>query len=339
MRLKIPAFIDLHVHLREPGQTHKGDIAHETRAALAGGFHTILAMPNTLPPPDTPERFLEIEGLIREKAAAGCRVMLTGCLTAGRNGKEPTDAQALKEAGALALSDDGSTPQDTGVMREVARRTAEAGLLVVDHCEDAESTRRGEIAMVERDIELAGETGARFHLQHLSTMEAVGLLSDAQKSGLHVSGEATPHHLALTAAAIDTFGTNAKMAPPLRDEADRRALVKAVADGVIAVIATDHAPHSTEEKALPFPRAPNGILGLESAFSVCNRVLVESGPVSFQRMIDALTAAPARILGIPLPDSEILVETEGCFTIPPPVCSMASNCPWTGFQGWGYVIG
>ena len=129
------------------------------------------------------------------------------------------------------------------------------------------------------------------------------------------------------------------MAPPLRDEDDRRALVQAVADGVIAVIATDHAPHSTEEKALPFPRAPNGILGLESAFSVCNRVLVESGPVSFQRMIDALTAAPARILGIPLPDSEILVETEGCFTIPPPVCSMASNCPWTGFQGWGYVIG
>ena len=167
--------------------------------------------------------------------------------------------------------------------------------------------------MVERDIELAGETGARFHLQHLSTREAVELLSDAQKSGLNVSGEATPHHLALTAATIDTFGTNAKMAPPLRDEADRRALVQAVADGVIAVIATDHAPHSTEEKALPFPRAPNGILGLESAFSVCNRVLVESG--------------------------EILVETEGCFTIPPPVCSMASNCPWTGFQGWGYVIG
>ena len=112
-----------------------------------------------------------------------------------------------------------------------------------------------------------------------------------------------------------------------------------LADGTIDMIATDHAPHSTEEKALPFPRAPNGILGLESAFSVCNRVLVESGPVGFQRMIDALTAAPARILGIPLPDSEILVETEGCFTIPPPVCSMASNCPWAGFQGWGYVIG
>ncbi len=334
--LIVPAFLDLHVHLREPGQTHKGDIAHETRAAVAGGFHTLLAMPNTLPPPDSPERFQQIQELLEQKAA--CQVFSCACMTVGREGKRPAPIGELRQAGALAFSDDGSTTQDTGVMREVAYQAAQAQAPLVDHCEDGPSSRLGEIRMVERDILLAQETGARFHLQHLSAREAVELLRQARRDGLPVTGEATPHHLALTARALETWGTDAKMAPPLREEEDRLALVQAVAEGVITVIATDHAPHAPEEKALPFPQAPNGILGLESAFSVCNRVLVKSGAMTLEALLERLTTGPARVLNIPLPEKTIRLEPEGDFPIPPPQYSFARNSPWTGFLGWGHIL-
>ena len=332
----VPAFIDLHVHLREPGQTHKGDIIHETRAAVAGGFRTIVAMPNTTPPIDTPERFHMVQELLQRNAA--CRVIQCACMTKDRAGKEPTDVQALKEAGVIALSDDGSTTQDTGVMREVACRAAEAGLPLIDHCEDGPSTRRGEIAMVERDLELARETGAHFHLQHLSAREAVELLNAAISDGLPVTGEATPHHLALTQEAVARWGTNAKMAPPLREESDRQALLAAVASGVISVIATDHAPHAAEEKARPFAEAPNGIIGLEAAFAVCNCVLVKSGLMTLDALLERLTSGPAKVLGIPLPTETIAIESEGDYPLPPPAFSKASNCPWTGYPGWGRVL-
>ena len=334
--LTVPAFIDLHVHLREPGQTHKGDIAHETRAAVAGGFRTVVAMPNTTPPVDTPERFRMVQELLEKNAA--CRVIQCACMTKERAGKEPTDAQALKEAGVIALSDDGSTTQDAGVMREVACRAAEAGLPLIDHCEDGPSTRRGEIAIVERDLEICRETGARFHLQHLSAREAVSLLEAARQDGLDVTGEATPHHLALTQEAVARWGTNAKMAPPLREEADRQALLAAVASGVISVIATDHAPHSAEEKAKPFDEAPNGIIGLEAAFSVCNRVLVHGGLMTLDALIERLTTGPAKVLGIPLSTETIAIEPEGDCLLPPPAFSKASNCPWNGYPGWGRVL-
>ncbi len=334
--LTVPAFIDIHVHLREPGQTHKGDIDHETRAAVAGGFRTILAMPNTLPPPDSPQRLQEFRELFDRKAH--CRVLLCGCMTQDRAGKAPTDAQALKDAGAVALSDDGSTTQDPGVMREVAFRAAAAGIPLVDHCEDPASTREGEIRMVERDIQLSADTGAQYHLQHLSCREAVALLAQAIRDGLPVSGEATPHHLALTQEALERWGANAKMAPPLRTVADRAALQEAVASGVIAVIATDHAPHAPQEKALPFDQAPNGILGLESAFAVCNRVLVHSGLMTLEALLERLTTGPARVLGIPVPQETIAIEPEGDFVLPEPRHSYAKNSPWTGYPGWGRVL-
>ena len=334
--LTVPAFIDLHVHLREPGQTHKGDIAHETRAALAGGFRTVLAMPNTPPPPDTPERFRQLQRLLEEKAA--CRAIPCACMTQDRAGRRPAPLPALREAGAMAFSDDGSTTQDCAVMREVAWMAAQVDAPLVDHCEDGPSSREGEIRMVERDILLAQETGARFHLQHLSAREAVELLRQARRDGLPVTGEATPHHLALTSAALERWGADAKMAPPLREEADRLALVQAVAEGVITVIATDHAPHSPEEKALPFPQAPNGILGLESAFSVCNRVLVKSGAMSLEALLERLTTGPAQVLGLPLPQETIDLEPEGDFPVPPPRFSRARNSPWTGFPGWGRIL-
>ena len=332
------AFIDLHVHLREPGQTAKGDIAHETAAARAGGFGTIVAMANTTPPIDTAERWLDMQELLAAKAQV--RVIQCACMTLGRDGHHPVDVAALKAAGVIALSDDGSTPQDTGVMREVAYRAAEAGLLLIDHCEDPPSSRRGEIEFAIRDLELARQTGARFHLQHLSAAEAVQALRDAQQDGLPVSGEATPHHLAFTSEAVSRWGTNAKMAPPLREERDRQALLAAVADGTLAAIATDHAPHTAEEKARPFEQAPNGIVGLEAAFPVCYKLLVKSGLMTFEDFLDRLTTGPAKILGIEVPqvlteldlDSPNLLNTNELH-------SKSANCPWDGYPGWGKVLG
>lgn len=336
MLLKHPAFIDLHVHLREPGQCAKGDIAHESAAAAAGGFGTIVAMANTTPVLDTPERWLWAQELIAAKAAPGVSVIQVAAMTVGREGKEPVDAAALKAAGVIALSDDGTTTQDTGVMREICWRAAEAGLLLIDHCEDQECTRRGEITLAQRDMELARETGVRMHLQHLSAAEVVEMLRDARKDGISVTGEATPHHLALTAAAVAKWGTNAKMAPPLREESDRQALIAGVVEGTLGAIATDHAPHTAAEKALPFDRAPNGIIGLEAAFTVCYETLVRSGLMSLEELVQRLTTGPAEILGIPLPEKYVEIDPEavvrydeGHFR------SLARNCPWVGYTGHG----
>ena len=337
MQLITPAFIDLHVHLREPGQTAKGDIAHETAAARAGGFGAIVAMANTTPAIDRPERWLAQQELLAQKAQV--QVIQCACMTIDRDGREPVDAAALKAAGVIALSDDGSTPQDPGVMREVAYRAAEAGLLLIDHCEDPPSSRRGEIDFATRDLELARETGARFHLQHLSAEEAVQALRDAQQDGLPVSGEATPHHLAFTAEAVARWGTNAKMAPPLREERDRQALLAAVADGTLAAIATDHAPHTAEEKARPFELAPNGIIGLEAAFPVSYKLLVKSGLMTWESFLARLTTGPAKILGVEVPTARVELDLDTPNTLSvKDFHSKATNCPWDGYPAWGKVL-
>ncbi len=329
--MQLPRLIDLHVHLREPGQTHKGDIASETQSALAGGFGLIVAMPNTTPAIDRPERYLEVQEHLACKAALP--VIQTAAMTLERAGREPVDAAALKAAGVIALSDDGTTPQDYGVMREVAYRAAEAGLLLIDHCEDLPCTRRGEIALAERDLELSRETGARFHLQHLSARECVGLLADAQRDGLPVSGEATPHHLAFNASAVERWGTNAKMAPPLREEADRQALIAGVVSGVLGAIATDHAPHAAEEKTLPFEQAPNGIVGLEAAFPVAYTLLVAGGLMTLEQLLARFTSGPAAILGIKPPEGTFEAElgVAAALNIDTWRCR-ARNCPWDGYE-------
>ena len=324
-------FIDLHVHLREPGQTAKGDIAHETAAARAGGFGLVVAMPNTTPAIDTVGRWQEVARICAEKAAVP--VIQAAAMTLGREGRAPTDAAALKAAGVIALSDDGATPQDPGVMREVACRAAEAGLLLIDHCEDPQCTRRGEIAFAERDLELARATGVRIHLQHLSAREAVALLHDAEVDGLPVSGEATPHHLAFTSAALAAWGANAKMAPPLRDEADRQALLAAVADGTLQAIATDHAPHTDAEKARPLDAAPNGIIGVEAAFPVCHELLVQSGLMTMEALLARFTIGPARILGVPVPQGEPRITVGEAYPLDISAWrSKARNCPWNGYR-------
>ena len=332
-------FIDLHVHLREPGQTAKGDVRHETAAAHAGGFGTIVAMANTTPVIDRPSRWQEMQELLAREAHPGVNVIQCAAMTLDRAGKEPVDAAALKAAGVIALTDDGTTPLDNGLMDEVAARAKEAGLLLIDHCEDLPCTREGEIRYAERDILLAQKYGVRMHLQHLSCREVTEMLRQAQKDGIPVTGEVTPHHIALTEAALAKWGTNAKMAPPLRQEADREALIAALLDGTLTAIATDHAPHTAEEKALPFDKAPNGIIGLEAAFTVCNTVLVQSGLMTLEKLLWLFTEGPRQILGIEQPAGTITID---------PFCpvgidtasfkSKSLNCPWHGFQGTGKVL-
>lgn len=326
----LPRLIDLHVHLREPGQTHKGDAASETAAAWYGGFGLVTAMANTVPAIDTPAQWEKMQQRLRECA----RVPVVQCaaMTVGRLGREPVDAAALKAAGVIALSDDGTTPQDPGVMREVAWRAAEANLLLIDHCEDSGCTRRSEIALAERDMELSRLTGARFHLQHLSTLESVELLEAAQTDRLAVSGEVTPHHLAFTREAVNRWGANARMAPPLRGEEDRQALLRAVAGGVIAAVATDHAPHTAAEKALPPEEAPNGIIGLEAAFPVAYTLLVHSGMMSLPALLRRFIDGPAKILGVKAPEGNFEVELEHDTALD---CgrwhSRSMNSPWHGY--------
>lgn len=312
-----PGLVDLHVHLREPGQAHKETIETGTRAAAAGGFTTILAMPNTAPAIDTPEQVRDILSQYARRAAV--RVLQSAALSHGRHGETITDAAALKGAGAAALTDDGSCIQNPALMRDAMRRAAAAGLPVIDHCEDVPLARGGamragpvadrlglpgmpaaaEELMVARNILLAAELGAPVHLQHLSSARSAALLRWAKGQGIPVTGEVTPHHLCLTAEACAEHGTLAKMNPPLGTEADRQALIAALADGTIDAVATDHAPHAAEEKARPFAAAPFGIIGLETALALCLTELVHTGRMPLAVLVERLTAAPRRILGLP----------------------------------------
>jgi len=311
-----PGFIDLHVHLREPGQTYKDDLLTTTAAAAHGGFTTVLAMPNTVPAIDSLEHFAPL----RERLPlAPVKVFQACALTKGRQGLELAEISALAASGVFpAFSDDGSTPQDPMLMRRAMEMLAAAKLPVIDHCEllalskpgvmhrgtvSAElglpgQPREAEENIVRRDIGFCAETGCRLHLQHLSSAGSVALLREARRRGLPVTGEATPHHLQFTDEAVRQFGSNAKMAPPLREESDRQALLEGIADGTITVIATDHAPHTAEEKAAGMLKAPFGIIGLEAAFPVCLTQLWDSGLVSLSRLISLFTSGPASVLGL-----------------------------------------
>ena len=312
-----PGFIDLHVHLREPGQEHKETIESGTRAAARGGFTTICAMPNTSPTNDRPE----ITTLIRERAAriGLVRVLPIAAVSMGLAGSELTDMAALAEAGAAAFSDDGRCVQDSGLMRRALERARGLGRPVIDHCEDHALTggavmnegpvsRRlglagwpaaAEDIMIARDIILAEMLDASVHIAHLSTAGGVRLVREAKARGVRVTAEATPHHLLLTDEAVSGRDGRFKMNPPLRSAVDVEALVAGVADGTVDALATDHAPHAAAEKAAGFLRAPFGIVGLETAVSVLLDRLVRPGILPLLRFIGLWTAGPARILGRP----------------------------------------
>lgn len=360
-----PGFIDLHVHLREPGQTHKEDIGTGTLAAAVGGFTTVVAMPNTTPPVDCPEVLTQVLDLARRKAVV--RVLQTGALTVGRAGKELSDAWSLAQAGAAALTDDGSCIQSAGLMLAAVYRAAEVGLPVIDHCEDDSVSRRGamnagEVArnlgvsgqpalaeelMVCRNVLICRETGWPIHIQHISSAFSVDMVRAAQGQGLPVSAEASPHHICLTEACCARHGANAKMSPPLRTEADRQAILEGLADGTIRSIATDHAPHAAEEKALGLEEAPFGIIGLEAAVALCLTELVHGGVLSLPEFVSRLTAGPRDVLRLEegtlspgaLADVTLLRPDVRHVLSTANFRSRSLNCPYDGRECVGRVEG
>jgi dihydroorotase len=314
----LPAFFDPHVHLRSPGQEHKEDIESGTRAAAAGGYGAVIAMPNTDPPIDSPE----LLRAVRETAAAQAHVPVgvLPALTHGLDGAQLTEMNALREQGALGFTDDGHPVASAGVLREALQRQRECGGTIALHEEDRSLSRGGamhegalsaelgipgvpcssEASMVARDAVLAGSEGARVHFQHLSCIASVEAVAAAKARGAAVSAEATPHHLLLTEEAVGGLNTNMKMNPPLATEADRKALVEALRTGTIDCVATDHAPHAQVEKALPFTEAPMGTTGLETAFAALYTELVLPGVLGLGVLLERMTAGAA-LFGLPAP--------------------------------------
>ena len=310
-----PGLIDLHVHLREPGQEYKEDIETGTRAAAAGGFTTICCMPNTMPVNDQRTVTELIVRRAREIGAVNVRPI--GAITQGLEGKLLADIADMKDAGIVAISDDGRPVMNAGLMRRAFEYARTFGLPVVQHAEDldlseggamnegAVATRIGirgqpacaESAMVARDLEIVEWTGARYHVAHVSTARTVALVRDAKRRGLPVTCEVTPHHLALTDEACGHYDTRTKVMPPLRTAADQEALLEGLADGTIDCIATDHAPHSPVEKEVEFECAAPGMLGLETALPILLD-FVRRGVLDERRVLAALTAAPARAFGL-----------------------------------------
>lgn len=315
-RVLAPGFIDMHVHLRDPGQTGKEDISSGTRAAAAGGFASVVAMPNTAPPIDSPAAVTEALARIRQYAVV--RVYQAAAMSRGLAGVELTDAGRLGAAGAAALTDDGRCLQDAGLMRRALAAAGMTGIPVLDHCEDAELAASGvvhagraaaqlgvpgivaaaEETMVARDAELARTANWPVHVQHLSSAISVQHVRAARAQGIPLTAEVTPHHLTLTDAACLEYGTNAKVNPPLRTEQDRLALIEGLRDGTISAIASDHAPHTAAEKDVDLRQAPFGLIGLETTIPVCMTALVHSGLLTLPELIAKFTSGPRDILGL-----------------------------------------
>jgi dihydroorotase len=312
----VPGLIDLHVHLREPGQEYKEDIETGTRAAAAGGFTTICCMPNTRPVND--QRTVTELIVRRAREVGAVHVRPIGAITQGLEGKLLADIADMKEGGAVAISDDGRPVMNAGLMRRALEYARTFDLPVVQHAEDldlseggamnegAVATRIGirgqpacaESSMVARDLEIVEWTGARYHVAHVSTARTVALVRDAKRRGLPVTCEVTPHHLALTDEACSHYDTSTKVMPPLRTAADQVALLEGLADGTIDCIATDHAPHSPVEKDVEFECAAPGMLGLETALPILLG-FVREGRLDEARLLAALTSAPARAFSLP----------------------------------------
>ncbi len=359
----LPGLVDVHVHLREPGFTAKETIATGTRAAAHGGYTTVCAMPNLSPAPDTPEHLaVELEAIRRD---AVVKVLPYGCITRGQKGRgELVDFDALK-ADVVGFSDDGRGVQEESLMREAMRRIAPTGRPLVAHCEVEALLNKGYIhdgvycrqhghrgicsesewQQVERDIRLAAETGCPYHVCHVSTRESVELVRRAKAAGLRVSCETAPHYLVLCDEDLQEEG-RFKMNPPLRSRADREALVAGLQDGTIEVIATDHAPHTAEEKSRGLAGSAMGVVGLECAFAVLNTALVKRGVISFGRLIDAMSLAPRRIFGlgggqiaVGAPADLTVVDPDRPATVDPDrFLSMGRSTPFAGMKVQGVVL-
>ena len=328
----VPGLIDMHVHFREPGFEQKETIASGARAALKGGFIAAVTMPNTDPPCDHQS---VIDNIIRKANEVPFHLFPSGTLTKERAGKELSEMADLKRAGAWAVTDDGEWVSDSLLMRRAMEYASMLDLLVISHTEDRRlssngvmneglmSTRLGlkgipnaseEIA-VSRDILLTKLTGARLHLTHISTKETVDLIRQAKREKLPVTADVTPHHFSLTDERVETYDTNFKMMPPLRTEEDRKALIQGLKDGTIDAIATDHAPHTEEEKMAEFADAPVGVIGLETALAVVLTQLYHSGFLSLSEIVKRMSVHPAEILKLPEGFGQIKIGTEANLTL------------------------
>ena len=313
--------IDIHVHLREPGQTYKETIATGTRAAAAGGFTTVVAMPNTVPVNDTPEK---LAWMLAPERDAAVHLLAMPAATLGSLGDTLSNYEALAKAGAVGFTDDGKPVLEDHIMRAALVAAARIGLPVSQHAEDTRLTGgcsmnfgpvafrlglRGmtveaESNIVERDIQLlrdiekSDKLRPHLHVQHVSTAKALEAIRQAKQQGLHVTCEAAPHHFTLTDEALANFDTNAKMNPPLRSELDRLAVIEALLDGTVDCIATDHAPHAAYEKEVEFERAPNGITGLETALGLALRILHRDHGLSLARIVALMSTNPAKIIAL-----------------------------------------
>ena len=312
-----PGLIDVHVHLREPGQEHKETIATGVRAAVAGGFTAVCSMPNTEPPIDDPAAVGFVVAAAKKAGAA--RVYPMGAISMALKGEALTEFGGMVEAGAVAVTDDGRPVMDSGLMRLAMEYAQAFDIPVVDHPEDLTLSRDGtmnegltssrlglkgkpnasEDIHIIRDILLAELTGGRIHIQHVSTRFGVEAIRQGKARGVRVSGEATPHHLLLTDEDVDGYRTEAKMNPPLRSPEDREAVREGLRDGTLDVIATDHAPHHYDEKEAAFDDAPNGIVGLETALGLVYGHLVEEGLIDLPTMVERLSSTPARLFSLP----------------------------------------
>ena len=352
----LPAFADLHVHFREPGQTWKETIRTGSLAAARGGYTLVCAMPNLNPVPDSLEHLaVEQEAIDRD---ALIRVLPYGSITKGRQGRELVDFHALK-GDCVAFSDDGSGVQSPEMMREAMRAAAAEDVIIAAHCEDNTLLRGGYIhdgrycrehghkgicsesewGQIARDVELAAETGCRYHVCHISTVESVDIIRQAKKSGVKVTCETAPHYLTLCEDDLQEDG-RFKMNPPLRTADDREALIEGLADGTIDVIATDHAPHSAEEKSKGLAGSAMGIVGLETAFPVLYTRLVRTGRLSLDRLVEALATAPRRIFRLPeAPEDWVDVDLDTPWTIrSSEFASMGRATPFEGWEVYGKVL-
>ncbi len=361
--LVLPGLVDLHAHLREPGREDKETIATGCAAAVRGGFTTLCAMPNTSPAIDhrgAAEFVRQAAGAVRLAA-----VHPIGAITKGRQGKELTDFSELFDAGCVALSDDGSTVADALLMRRALEYAKMFKRPLIQHAEDPALSAGGvmhegivattlglrgipsesETVLVARDLALAELTGGWLHVAHLSSAGSVELIRQAKRRGIHVTCEATPHHLALTHEAVAEFNTHAKVNPPLRTEEDRQALIAGVRDGTIDCIATDHAPHAEWEKAADFDAAPFGASGLETALAVCVATLVETGRLTWPQLVEKLAWNPARIAGLEagtlkpgVSADAILVDPAARWTVDPQrFVSKGRHSPFAGQEVRGAV--
>jgi len=353
-----PGLIDMHVHLRDPGDCDEETIASGSAAAIAGGFTTIVTMPNTDPPVDNPSA---AENIVNKGRQAGlANVFPVGAITMGRNGKELSEMGLLNLAGVAAFSDDGSWVASAGVMAKALKYARLTGLPIMSHCEDPTLAGKGvmnagplatelglpgvprsaEETAIARDLLLAAEIGGKLHITHVSTAGGVELIREAKRRGVNVTADATPHHLTLTEECVRGYNTNARVNPPLRAKADVDALRAGLKDGTIDAVASDHAPHSRQEKECEFDKAAPGVIGLETTLAVLVTQLVETGLLTWGELIAALTVGPARALGIakgtlrPGANADItVIDPAAQWTIDAGrFVSLSRNCPFDGMK-------